>query len=107
MKKYIAMWDNTGLEYLYSHTEYEQQQVWNLLKGTEPPMVPDIGLLRLRAQANPQRHYEIYAFTVEDSVTKESIKEAFENSPQGIVDIIRNIGYQIYSDRSTQKAVIV
>lgn len=107
MKKYLAMWDNTGLEYLYCHTDNEKLEVWNTLKGVPPPRIPDVGILKLRAQANQHRHYEIYAFAVEDDVTEESIREAFKLAPQGIVNMIREIGYKIYSNRAMEKPVIV
>lgn len=107
MKQYLAMWDNQGLEYLYCHTDYEQQVIWDTLKGINPPTMPNIGFMKLRAQANPQRHYEIYAFNADDDLTEESIRNAFESAPQGIVDFIRANGQKIYSDRVVTKPVIV
>ena len=101
------MWDNQGLEYLYCHSDLEKQIMWNILRGTPQPLAPNISLMTIRAQANPQRHYEIYAFNADDDLTEESIKLAFECSPQGIVDFIRAHGQKIYSDRATQKVVIV
>ena len=53
------------------------------------------------------RHYEIYAFAVEDDVTEESLREAFKTAPQGIVDTIRKIGYKVYSNRAIEKPVII
>jgi hypothetical protein len=62
---------------------------------------------RLRAQFNTQRHYEIYVFNATKGITKDDIVEMFEASPQTAADTIREIGTVFYSDRQTQKGVIV
>jgi hypothetical protein len=59
----------------------------------------------LRARYNSQRHYEIYSF---DSVlTEEDIKETFASDPQLMVDAIRNVGHEIYSDRVLKKTQVI
>jgi hypothetical protein len=78
-----------------------------LLKGTEPPKPPNIMHWRLRAQFNTQRHYEIYVFETVKGITAEDIRDMFEASPQTAADTIRGIGTVFYSDRQTQKAMIV
>ena len=107
MKQYLAMWDNQGLEYLYCHSDLEKKIMWNTLKGVPLPLFPNINIMTIRAQANPQRHYEIYTFNADDELTEEAIKLAFESAPQGIVDFIRANGQKIYSDRVEKKPVIV
>jgi hypothetical protein len=62
---------------------------------------------RLRAQFNTQRHYEIYVFETVKGITAEDIRDMFEASPQTAADTIRGIGTVFYSDRQTQKAMIV
>jgi cell division ATPase FtsA len=61
----------------------------------------------MRAQANTQRHYEIYAIGVDGSITQDDIAEMFRTDPQYAADLIRAQGEKIYSDRRTQKDVIV
>ena len=113
--KFIAMWDNTGLECILDVTkhekeieDFEKQKAWNILKGelhnVKPPSIP-LQLMILRARANNQRHYEIYGFTSHESI--EWIKETFESSPQIIVNWIRDNGVQIYSDRVNTKDVVI
>lgn len=107
MKQYIAMWDMYGLECLFDVGEIHKQYMWSILSDKPKPNLPNLDILMLRAKMNNQRCYEIYSFNANDDITEESIKEAFECSPQGIVDFIRSNGKQIYSDRTEQKAVII
>ena len=113
--RFVVMWDMNGLECLINvtrvekeHEQWEKENIFRILKedntALRPAHVP-LQMMIMRASANPQRHYEIYAF---DSVIAETdIRETFEASPQVMVDAIRNVGYEFYSNRVTQKAVIV
>ena len=72
MKKFIAMWDNTGLECILDVTKHEKEvdmwekrKAWNILKGdklVEPKPTLPLNQMIIRARANNQRHYEIYFF---------------------------------------------
>ena len=77
------------------------------LAGTDLPYVPHLGHWRLRAQANSQRHYEIYLVSAEPGITAEDIREMFDNGPQTAADTCRRLGQMFYSDRATTKPVIV
>jgi hypothetical protein len=106
------MWDCNGLEHLDDITDYEHwdaTQTFEVIKGNKPvenPLWQRLGHMKLRAQFNNQRFYEIYAFTSDD-ITKEDFIRMFETSPQCIADLIRATGVKIYSDRRTDKPVIV
>ena len=115
MKKFIAMWDNTGLECLIDFSKHEKEvdkwekkKVWNTLQGLpliEPkPQIP-LQAMIIRAKANNQRHYEIYLFN--SSEGEKFIRDMFENEPQIIVNWIRENGYKYYSDRVKMKDVII
>lgn len=105
--QYVAVWCNEGLESLVNITQIEQKQVVSALsgevfKGQRPGEI--LNYFVMRAKFNAQRHYEIYAFT--SDIPEVSILEAFENTPQLIVDTIREIGHKVYSDRKTSKDLI-
>lgn len=101
--KYLAMWCNEGLECLINVSEIEQKNILAVLKGEPLHQIP-LGHMKLRAQVNSQRHYEIYAFT--SDIPEVSLRSEFEEHPQAIVDSIRRIGAKIYSDRKTAKDLI-
>ena len=101
------MWDMYGLEFIFETSKWEKEYMWSILSEKPKPTTPSIQMMILRAKANSQRCYEIYSFNADDDLTEESIKLAFETAPQGIVDFIRANGQKIYSDRATQKAVII
>jgi hypothetical protein len=108
--QFIVMWCNEGLEYVADITADQQRVVWENLQGRESPKhsYANPFHLRLRAQANPQRHYEIYIINGDEGVSKEDIQGMFDNDPQGAVDIIRSKGIEFYSDRAeTNRTVIV
>ena len=93
------MWCNQGLEYVGDATMDRYRAVWNRLKGQESLPRHNLFHMRLRAQHNPQRHYEIYFVNVDDEITEQDITEMFESSPQIAADTIRERGECFYSDR--------
>lgn len=103
--KFIVMYCNEGLECVIDVTNLEHDQLVANLAGREFKMPFNIATMILRARANSQRHYEIYAIETDDSISKEDIEELFTDSPQTIVDLIRSNGNKIFSDR-LQKTVI-
>ena len=107
MSVLLAMWCNTGLECVVDLEDYSKKATWEVLKGNKPPEAPvNINLLKIRARANLDRHYEIYTFN-SGEFDVAAIEELFDSSPQIIVDWIRGNGDCIHSDRQRVAAVIV
>jgi hypothetical protein len=97
-----------GLECLFNVTDWHKKTTWSILTDKDQPNAPNINIMILRAKFNNQRCYEIYSFNADEGLTEEMIRQAFKADPQGIVNLIRNQGQKIYSDRSeTHKQVIV
>ncbi len=107
--QFIVMWDCNGLEVCCDVTESQQRTVWEKLRGELPSEsgIPNLGHLKLRAQYNTQRHYEIYIVEAQEGITADDIREMFESSPQTAADTIRRLGTCFHSDRATTKPVIV
>jgi len=103
------MWNCNGLESAVNIADIEKQRTWAILQNQDDqkiPAPPNIMMWRLRAQANPQRHYEIYIVSVEDGITVNDICQAFRDNPQGMADTVRRIGHRFYSDRATEEVRI-
>jgi hypothetical protein len=103
------MWDCNGLEAAVNVSDISRQRVWAALEGKDQRQVsvePNLMHWKLRAQANAQRHYEIYIITVEDGVTVDDICRAFDSAPQEMADTVRSIGHRFYSDRATDQVRI-
>ena len=103
------MWDCNGLEAAVNVTDIQKQKMWATLRGQDikqVPVEPNLMMWQLRAQANPQRFYEIYLVEVEDGITVDDVCESFEASPQAMADRVREIGHKFYSDRVTEKVRI-
>ena len=107
MKTFVIMWCNQGLEYVGDATMDRYRSVWSKLKGEDFLPRHNLFHMRLRAQYNPQRHYEIYFVAVDDEIDTQDITEMFEADPQTAADTIRERGQCFYSDRDTEKSVIV
>lgn len=102
-----VMWDCNGLEAIANISDIQRRKVWATLKNEAfHPVEPNLMHWRLRAQANQQRHYEIYLLEIEDGITVEDVREAFESSPQTMADTVRRIGHKFYSDRVTEEVRI-
>lgn len=107
--QFVIMWDCNGLEYIGDITADDQRMIVETLRGNNSPRraLANPHHLRLRAQFNPQRHYEIYIVEATEGITADDIRDMFEADPQMAADTIRRLGTVFYSDRATQKAAIV
>jgi hypothetical protein len=105
--QFIAMWCNEGLEYLEDITEVQQEQTWAVLKNEKARELPNLAALKLRAQYNTQRHYEIYIVNASPGITKDDLVAMFEADPQYAADTIRRIGHQYHSDRASNNDRVV
>jgi hypothetical protein len=113
--RFVAMWDMTGLECLINvtqiekeHEQWEKENIFRILKDQDNTLKPahvPLQMMIMRARLNSQRHYEIYAFDSE--LAEQNIREIFEDSPQVMVDAIRNIGHKFYSDRANKKQQVI
>ena len=106
--QFVIMWDCNGLEYIGDITADDQRMIVESLRGKQSPRraLANPYHLRLRAQFNPQRHYEIYIVEATDGITESDIRDMFEADPQTAADTIRELGTVFYSDRATQKVAI-
>ena len=105
--QFIVMWDCYGLEYIGDITASEQNKTWAALQGKAfEVQIPNLMHMKLRAQANSQRHYEIYVFNAAEGITSDDIRDMFEGSPQTAADTIRRIGHRIHSDREDREVAI-
>ncbi len=108
MSQFVLMWDNTGLEYIGDVTAADQDRMWSALKGKPATVtIPNLMHMKLRAQANMHRHYEIYFCDAQDGITVDDIRDMFESSPQMAADTIRKLGHCFYSDREHEDQVVI
>jgi hypothetical protein len=102
--QFVVMWCNEGLEYVGDVTADQGKKAWAKLKGEEyHGGMPNLMHMRLRAQFNSQRHYEIYFVDAVDGITEDDIREMFTASPQTAADTVREKGECFYSDRLDRK----
>ena len=99
------MWSTEGLECVIDITAEEKKSMWAELRGRKYTPGFSVDMLKLRAQFNSQRHYEIYIFDSGDfSLT--DVRNLFETTPQAIVDFVREHGTKIYSDRVRDPVIV-
>jgi hypothetical protein len=97
--QFVIMWDCNGLEYVGDITADQGQKTWAVLKGEEYRGMPNLLHMRLRAQANYQRNYEIYFVDAAEGITEQDIRNMFESDPQTAADTVRQLGQEFYSNR--------
>ena len=116
MRYWIVSWDCEGVEFLEEITEHHpdnwaKNHLFDSIKDgrkVEKPLSFSVEALKMRAQANGHRHYEIYVFTSEDDINRDVIELWFEKDPQSFADWVRvNHSYKIWDDRAVKKPVIV
>lgn len=103
--QFAIMWDCYGLEAV-ARVPDPADKTFALLKGVEPPAMPNINMWALRARFNPQRNYEIYLITAVPGIAEDDIRAMFEADPQGSAETIRRIGNKFVSYRETAERVI-
>lgn len=121
MSKYLLSWDMYGLEALIPldplMSKVKERDKELLFKRITDPdghhhneaiaeINRHVNLLMMRARYNSQRHYEIYCIDTTAEITEDYLRDMFKHNPQGTVDLIRERGEEIYSDRETQPRVI-
>jgi len=106
-RTFCVMWDCHGLEAIGEVVD-PAMKTWAILANKPLPR-EDFNLMhwQMRAQYNPQRHYEIYAIGVDGSITQEDIQDMFDTDPQYAADLIRARGERIYGHRRTQREAII
>jgi hypothetical protein len=103
---FAVMWDCHGLEAL-ARIPDPADTTFALLQSKKAPEMPNIMHWKLRAQANSQRHYEIYTFSATNGIDVDDIRDMFEANPQMAADTIRRIGHEIYSDRVEEHKIAI
>ena len=94
VQAYMAYFDTLGFEWIFNVTDYEKKKFWAELKGNTKVDFPIPRYAILRAQANPQRFPEIWAF--ESELGLRELEAYSQASPQALADAIRNCGQAIY-----------
>ena len=105
MSQILAMWSTEGLECVIDITEEQKKSMWAELRGRKYTPGFSVDMLKLRAQCNSQRHYEIYTFDSGDHGLIE-VRRMFETTPQATVDFVRENGTKIYSDRVCDSVIV-
>jgi hypothetical protein len=116
MRYYLVSWDHFGVEFFEEITDHHpenwaKQHLFDTIKASrkvEKKMSFNLTALKLRAQFNTHRHYEIYVFTSEDDIGPDDIAAWFNTDPQNFANWVReNHSYKIWDDRATKKPAIV
>ena len=113
---YIVSWDCEGVEFYEEITQHHpdnwaKNHLFDSIKASkkvEKPMSFNLTALKLRAQFNSHRHYEIYVFTTEDNIEPQDLSTWFNKDPQSFADWVReHHSYKVHDDRARKKPAIV
>ena len=111
----LLYWCNEGFESVIDITDMLPDKVMerNLLaklagKFQEPNKLDTLIYdMKLRAQLNLNREYEAYIVTLDESISVDNLKEIAETSPQCLVNIAREKGVKVFSNKSTNNRIII
>jgi hypothetical protein len=116
MRYFLISFDCNGLECLQDITEhhptnFEKTQLLEALKGSKiskNPLNQQIFQMKMRAQMNPQRNYEIYVQSADDGISAGDFAAAFNSNPQFWADRVREYhSVKIYSDRAKKGSRVI
>lgn len=100
---YIAYWDSLGFECIVDLTAQDKKAMWASLAEKPAPQKLPVGLLIMRAKANPQRFPEIWTFQSEVDI-KTLIKYS-NDTPQELADLIREHGTKVFVTRREKEVI--
>ena len=100
---YMAYFDTLGFEWIFSISDYEKKKFWAALKGEDKVDFPIPRYAILRAQANPQRRPEIWAF--ESEISLKELEIYSQQAPQVLADAIRSNGRAVF--RTPQQDTVI
>jgi hypothetical protein len=93
--EWVVMFDNEGLDTLIPWTELKHERVIGILSGELPRSEQHIiSRTILRAQMNPQRKPEIWGFNTSSDISEDDMLQMWQESPQGMADLVRENGNQ-------------
>ena len=98
---FLLSWDCYGLEALIDISGKRKSATFATLANKPLPELPELTPILLRARMNPQRNYEVYALVCDPDITEATLRAMFKDDPQGTVDLIRERGVKLYSDRKS------
>jgi hypothetical protein len=100
---FMAYWDTLGFEWIVNVTDYEKQKFWAELKGDKKVDMPIPRYAIIRAQANPQRFPEIWAF--ESKISLAELEEYARDTPQELADAIRRCGQNVFKTHKEESVI--
>jgi hypothetical protein len=104
MNAYMCYFDSLGFEWIFSVTDYERKKVMAYLKGEKKVDLPVPRYAILRAQFNPQRFPEIWAF--ESDIELAELELVAQETPQVLVDAIRKCGRNVFRTPREESVIV-
>ena len=101
---YMAYFDTLGFEWIFNVTDYEKKKFWAVLKGDEKVDFPIPRYAILRAQANPQRFPEIWAF--ESEIGLDELEDYARDTPQELADANRSCGQNVFKTHKPESVIV-
>jgi len=101
---YMAYFDSLGFEWIFNISDYEKKKFWAVLKGDEKVDFPIPRHAILRAQANPQRFPEIWAF--ESEISLKELQIYADEAPQALADAIRRCGQNVFKTHKNESVIV-
>ena len=104
MNAYMCYFDSLGFEWIFSVTDYERKKVMAYLKGEKKVDLPVPRYAILRAQFNPQRFPEVWAF--ESDIELAELELVAQETPQVLVDAIRKCGRNVFRTPREESVIV-
>lgn len=108
--KWIVLFDNEGVDTLIPWSDIEEDRIMTKLSGGEltsqnPQHI--ISRTMMRAQLNPQRNPEVWAYNTAGDMDVDEMRQLWIDSPQYMADLIRTKGDQLFGAKPGTKKVPV
>lgn len=100
---FLAYFDSLGFECILDLTDYDKKAMWASLSDKPNPAKLPVGMMIMRAKANPQRFPEIWTF--QSTMDLKYLTKLSKQDPQALADAIRENGEKVFVTPK-EKAII-
>lgn len=106
-RQWVVLFDTLGVDTLLPWDDLKGENMLAVLAGKKSKNLnKQVAIAVLRAQSNPQRFPEVWAYSTIEDYDVEEMRKLWRTIPQSLADLVRAKGTNLFRDQR-QKEIII
>jgi len=106
-RQWVVLFDTLGVDTLLPWDDLKGENMLAVLAGKKSKNLNNqVAIAVLRAQSNPQRFPEVWAYSTIEDYDVEEMRKLWRKIPQSLADLVRAKGTNLFRDQR-QKEIII